>query len=230
MRELLVFHPDEQYLDDVRPLQRYLQSELNVRDVIFSSDEARSGVKYKATADWPVLGRKLRKDINRVKNGLPLLSSDDVKGYIENGVITVDGIQLVQGDLTVSRYVEVPSGDLATFAPNTDNDVVIVLDIQVHPELVGEGLARELINRVQKLRKKAGLQATDDVDVFYKFDADGETDELKRAMEEYEDMIKRAVRSSPRDVVHRPVGKEVIIEEEQEVADVRFTLSLVKHN
>ncbi|KAF8518467.1 isoleucine-tRNA ligase [Gautieria morchelliformis] len=228
LRELLVFHPDEQYLDDVRPLQRYLQSELNVRDVVFSSDETRSGVKYKANADWPVLGRKLRKDINRVKNGLPLLSSDDVKGYIKNGLITVDGIQLVQGDLAVSRYVELPSGDQATFAPNTDNDVVIVLDIQVHPELVGEGLARELINRVQKLRKKAGLQATDDVDVFYHFDAGADADELKRAMQDYGEMIKRAIRGSPSDVAQRLAGKEQIIEEVQEVADVRFTLFLVK--
>ena len=229
MRELLVFHPEEQYLNDVRPLQRYLQSELNVRDVVFSSDEARSGVKYKANADWPVLGRKLRKDINRVKNGLPLLSSDDVKGFIENGLITVDGIQLVRGDLTVSRYVELASGDQATLVPNTDNDVVIVLDIQIHPELVGEGLARELINRVQKLRKKAGLQATDDVQVFFKFEPSAEADNLKQAMEEYGEMIKRAIRASPRDVTHRPV-EELIIEEEQEVAEVRFTLSLVKEN
>ncbi|KAF8585961.1 isoleucine-tRNA ligase [Ramaria rubella] len=228
LRELLVFHPDEQYLDDVRPLQRYLQSELNIRDVLFSSDEVLSGVKYKATADWPVLGRKLRKDINRVKNGLPLLSSDDVKRYVETGAITIDGIQLVRGDLTVSRYVELPSNDQTTFAPNTDNDVVVILDIQVHPELVGEGLARELINRVQKLRKKAGLQATDDVDVFYKFDGGAEADDLKRAMEDYKEMIKRAIRFSPRSVVERPTGDEVIIEEEQEIAEVQFTLSLVK--
>ncbi|KAF8482215.1 isoleucine-tRNA ligase [Gautieria morchelliformis] len=230
LRELLVFHPDEQYLDDVRPLQRYLQSELNVRDVVFSSDETRSGVKYKATADWPVLGRKLRKDINRVKNGLPLLSSDDVKGYIKNGLITVDGIQLVEGDLAVSRYVEFSSGDQATFAPNTDNDVVIVLDIQIHPELVGEGLARELINRVQKLRKKAGLQATDDVDVFYHFDTGADADELKRAMQDYGEMIKRAIRGSLSDLAERLPGKEQIIEEVQEVADVQFTLFLVKHD
>lgn len=229
LKELLVFHPEVQYLDDVRPLQRYLQSELNVRDIVFTSDEVRSGVRYKATADWPVLGRKLRKDINRVKNGLPLLSSEDVKGYVETGIITVDGIQLVQGDLTVSRYVELPTdNEQATFAPNTDNDVVIVLDIQIHPELIGEGLARELINRVQKLRKKAGLQATDDIEVFYRFNQGADPEDLKRAMVEYEEMIRRTVRNAPRDVVHRSQGKELIIEEEQEIADVKFSLLLVR--
>jgi isoleucyl-tRNA synthetase len=227
---LLIFHPDESYLDDVRPLQRYLQAQLNVRDITFSSDEVRSGVKYKATPDWPVLGRKLRKDINRVKNGLPLLSSDDVKGYMDTGIILVDGIQLVRGDLTVSRYVELLPSAQATFAAHTDNDVVVILDVQIHADLVGEGLARELINRVQKLRKKAGLQATDDVDVFYKFEDGADADEMKQAMVEYEEMIRRAVRATPKNLVRRSESTEKIIEEEQEIAEVRFALTLVKLN
>ncbi|KAF8530134.1 isoleucine-tRNA ligase [Hysterangium stoloniferum] len=230
LRELLIFHPNESYLEDVRPLQRYLQAELNVRDIVFSSDETRSGVKYKAIADWPVLGRKLRKDINRVKNGLPLLSSEDVKGYMDSGIIVVDGIQLVQGDLAVSRYVELPPNDQATFAAHTDNDVVVILDVQIHRDLIGEGLARELINRVQKLRKKAGLQATDDVDVFYKFEEGADADDLKQAMVEYEEMIRRAVRATPKDVVRWSEGTEKIIEEEQDIAEVRFALTLVKLN
>ena len=63
LKELVVFHSDESYLADVKPLQRYLQSELNVRDVVFTSDESLAGVKYRAVADWAVLGRKLRKDL-----------------------------------------------------------------------------------------------------------------------------------------------------------------------
>lgn len=228
LRELVVFHPNEEYLNDVRPLQRYIQSELNVRDVVFSSDEIRSGVKYKVTADWPVLGRKLRKDINRVKNALPLVSSDDVKKYMETGVITVDGIELVKGDLIVARYVELPPSEQATFSANTDNDVVIILDIQVHPELLGEGLARELINRVQKLRKKAGLQAIDDVDVFYQFSEEVESKDLKKAIEDFEDMIRRATKTSPRDISLKSGGTEVLIEEEQEIAEIQFMLSLVR--
>ena len=79
MKELLVFHPDPTYISDVKPLQRYIESELNVRDVVFSSDETLSGVQYKAVADWPVLGRKLRKDLGRVRNALPNVPSDAVK-------------------------------------------------------------------------------------------------------------------------------------------------------
>jgi len=114
-------------------------------------------VRYRAVADWAVLGRKLRSNLGKVKGALPGLSSDDVRSYTETGRVTVAGIELVEGDLVVQRYIELPEGE-GSYATHTDNDVVVRLDIQVHPELAREWLARELISRVQKLRKKAGLR------------------------------------------------------------------------
>lgn len=226
LKELLVFHPDPQYLSDVESLQRYVESELNVRDVVLTSDETLSGVRYRAVADWPVLGRKLRKDLGKVKNALPNVSSDDVKAYVNTGKLYVDGIELVAGDLTIQRYLELPSGAEGRYGTHTDNDVVVRLDIQVHPDLQGEWLARELTNRVQKLRKKAGLQATDDVDVYYKFE-DGTGGELIAALAEHSDIIKKTIGSLPKDLSERQEG-DAVIEEEQEVADVKFLLCLVR--
>jgi len=183
-------------------------------------------VRYRAVADWAVLGRKLRKDLGRVKNALPGVSSDAVKDYLDTGKLTVDGIELVTGDLTVQRYLELPPTSEGRYATHTDNDVVVRLDVQVHSELMSEWLARELINRVQKLRKKAGLQATDDVDLYYKFE-DGSGVELLSALQEHAENIERTVRSVPRDAKERN-GGTVITEEEQEIADVKFLLMLVK--
>ncbi|KAJ7188081.1 tRNA synthetases class I-domain-containing protein [Mycena filopes] len=227
LKELLVFNTSKQYIQDVEPLKRYIESELNVRNVVFSTDEATSNVRYRAVADWTVLGKKLRKDVGRVRKALPDVSSDEVKAFIASGKITVDGIELVTGDIAVQRYLDIPAEAQKQFATNTDSDVVVRLDIQVHPELVGEWLARELTNRVQKLRKKAGLQATDEVEVFYQFGA-GEGAELRAAIEEYAEMISKTVGSLPVDVSNQRVGSEPLIEEEQEVADVKFLLFLVK--
>lgn len=222
----MVFHADSEYVDDARGLQRYIQSELNVRDVVFTSDEKMAGVRHRAVADWAVLGKKLRKDIGRVKAALPKVPSDDIRSYVETGKLKVDGIELVAGDLTVQRYIELPEVEgQAQYATHTDNDVVVRLDIQVHAELQSEWLARELINRMQKLRKRAGLQATDDVDVFYVFE-DGAGAELLQAMDEYAELIQKTVRSVPVDVSKRKTTQKVLIEEEQEVADVKFILSL----
>ena len=181
-------------------------------------------MRYRAVADWSVLGRKLRRDLARVKNGLPSVSSEDVKRYSETGKLTVDGIDLVSGDLTVQRYVEITGGQ-GQYGSHSDNDVVVLLDVQVHPELMSEWLARELINRVQKLRKKAGLQATDDVDVFYQI-PEGTGAELLDAMKEYADVIKKTVRGVPVDAKQRKPSQNVLIEEEQEVADTTFVLTL----
>jgi isoleucyl-tRNA synthetase len=225
LKELLVFHSDEQYLSDVKSLQQYLQSELNVRDIVFTSDEAVSGLRYRAVADWPVLGKKLRKDLGRVKAALPNVSSDDIKAYNTSGTLTVAGIELVTGDLTVQRYIELP-GDSEQYGTHTDNDVVVRLDVKVHPELMGEWLAREFINRVQKLRKVAGLQATDDVHVLYRFPNDTGT-ELIAAIVENSDAIRRAVGTLPADAKESYERQRLIIEKVQEIADFKFTLSLV---
>ncbi|KAL0956430.1 hypothetical protein HGRIS_002578 [Hohenbuehelia grisea] len=227
LKELLVFHPEASYLQDIQPLQRYIQSELNVRDIVFTSDEALSGVRYRAVADWAVLGRKLRRDLGRVKNALPNVSSDAVKEYTTTGKIVVDGIELIAGDLTVQRYLELPSTVEGQYATNSDNDVVVRLDIQIHSDLQSEWLVRELTNRVQKLRKKAGLQATDDVDVFYQFE-EGTGAELLEAMAAHADILEKTIRKVPVDAKERKAGTTAIIEEEQEVAEVKFVLSLVK--
>ncbi|KAG9316288.1 tRNA synthetases class I-domain-containing protein, partial [Chiua virens] len=182
LKELLVFHPDPQYIGDVTSLQRYIASELNVRDIIFTSDESMSGVRYRAVADWGVLGRKLRKDLARVKNALPNVSSDAVKAYVDSGKLTVDGIELVAGDLTVQRYLELPPASEGQYSTHTDNDVVVRLDVQ--------------------LRKKAGLQATDDVEVYYKFE-DGSGTELLDALKEHAEFVLKTLRSAPTDIQER---------------------------
>lgn len=223
LKELVVFHPEQSYHDDIQSLETYLVSELNVRDVIFTTDEQRTGVKYRAVADWPVLGKKLRKDIGRVRKALPDVPSDDIKSFIDTGKITVDGIELVTGDITVLRHVDLPAD--GSYATTTDNDVVVVLDIRLHPELESEGVARELINRVQRLRKKAGLQATDEVDVFYSFEADL-TDALDGVIKGHSDMITRATRGIPRAISGRHKDAVSMIEEEQEIGEAKFKLSL----
>ena len=226
LKELIIYHSDPSYLEDVKPLQRYIESELNVRDIVYTSDEVKAGVKFRAVADWAVLGRKLRKDLGRVKNALPKVSSDEVKAYSETGKLTVDGIDLVEGDLKVERYVELKP-EQGVYGSHTDNDVVVLLDVQIHPDLQDEWLAREMVNRVQKLRKKAGLQATDDVDVFYAFE-DGAGADVLAALTSQTDYIQKLVRSTPKDAKEKANDRAPLIEEEQEIAETKFVLSLVR--
>ncbi|KAI5301976.1 isoleucine--tRNA ligase, partial [Ascosphaera atra] len=150
LKTLVIVHTDKQYLDDIKSLEGYIREELNVRDIVLSSDEEKYNVEYSVTADWPTLGKKLKKDVQKVKKALPNLKTEDVKRYQSEGKIVVDGITLVEGDLVVKRSLkeDESSKNLET---NSDNDVLIILDTAIYPELHQEGLAREIVNRVQRL-------------------------------------------------------------------------------
>jgi isoleucyl-tRNA synthetase len=156
LKTLIVIHADPVYLEDVRSLEGYITEELNIRDLVLSSDEAKYNVQYNVSADWPVLGKKLKKDVQKVKKALPGLSSTQVHQFVLEKPMVVDGITLEQGDLVVKRGLKEDDSS-KNLETNTDDDVLTILDAELYPELADEGLAREIINRVQRLRKKAGL-------------------------------------------------------------------------
>ncbi|CDU25686.1 probable ILS1-isoleucyl-tRNA synthetase [Sporisorium scitamineum] len=224
LKELVVFHTDKEYLQDVDSLSDYIMEELNVRDLMLSSDEAKCGVRFKLFADWPVLGRKLRKDVGKVRKGLESVTSDDAKRYRETGKLNVADVDLVEGDLRVIRYVETKEIE-GTFESNTDGNVVVLLDIQQRPELVSEGTAREVVNRIQRLRKKAGLVATDEVDAFYSFEA-GLGQALAECIESQPETFMKALRRKPLPEAEKRADAKVILQEEQEVGEDKFLLTL----
>lgn len=236
LKTLVVIHKDQQYLDDVKSLEGYVTEELNVRDLVLSSDEEKYNVQYSVTADWPVLGKKLKKDVQKVKKSLPDVTSNDCKAYLANKKITVAGIELVEGDLVVRRALKEDENS-KNQETNTDNDVLTILDVAIYPELAQEGLAREIINRVQQLRKKANLKPTDDVKMEYRVQEDPDHIGIENVFEEQRQYIEKALR--------RPVDKhvvtewdgpvtngdkadDIIAEEVQEVQKATFLLRLLK--
>ena len=235
LKTLIVIHPDPVYLEDIRSLEGYITEELNIRDLILSSNEVKYHVQYSVIADWPVLGKKLKKDVQKVKKALPGLTSDQVHKFVLEKSMVVDGIKLEDGDLVVKRGLkdDASSKHLET---NTDDDVLTILDAEIYPELADEGLAREIINRVQRLRKKAGLQPTDDVKMEYKVLSDPDSIGLEKAFTVQAGVIEKALRR-PIDchVVTEVQGKipeqleeGIILEEEQDIQKAVFLLRLLK--
>ncbi|CAG8877102.1 unnamed protein product [Penicillium salamii] len=233
LKSLVVIHNDPVYLDDVKSLESYICSELNVLELVLSSDEAKYNVNYSVAADWPTLGKKLKKDVQKVKKALPQLSSDDVKGFLVNKTILVDGIELVEGDLVVKRGIKEDENSKG-FETNTDSDVLTILDANLYPELAHQGLGREIINRIQRLRKKAGLVPTDDVKMEYTVISDpdniGITEAFKSQAPEIEKVLRRPVDQSEFSGDKLPTGEEegTISQEEQEVQNATFLLRLLK--
>ncbi|OJJ49983.1 hypothetical protein ASPZODRAFT_1081354 [Penicilliopsis zonata CBS 506.65] len=234
LKSLVVIHQDQQYLDDVQSLESYILEELNLQELILSSDEAKYNVQYSVSADWPTLGKKLKKDAQKVKKALPSLSSDDVKRFVTDKKILVDGIELVEGDLVVKRGLKEDENGSQGLETNADNDVLTILDSNLYPELAHQGLGREIINRLQRLRKKAGLNATDDVKMEYAVLSDPDSVGIAEAFESQSSAIVKAVRRplDKREAVEGQIPsateEDVILQEEAEVQKATFLLRLVK--
>ena len=231
LKSLAVVHSNSTYLSDLESLRSYICEEVNVQELQLSSDESKYNVQYSCTADWPTLGKKLRKDAQKVKKLLPGLSTEQVKGFMKDKSINLDGIQLTEEDLIVRREVQNIEG--RSIETNTDNDVLTMLDVELYPDLAQSGLAREIINRVQRLRKKAGLVQTDDVTMSYRVTSDPERLGLENVFVSHAKMIESATRSALRrgetgedDGVPNGSHKE-IIEEELEVQKATFMMKLM---
>jgi isoleucyl-tRNA synthetase len=235
LKTLIVIHADPVYLEDLKSLDSYITEELNIVNLVLSSDEAKYNVQYSVTADWPVLGKKLKKEVQKVKKALPSLTSDQVHDYVLTKTIDVAGITLVEGDLVVKRGLK-DDDSSQKLETNTDEDVLTILDAEIYPDLAEEAVAREIINRVQRLRKKAGLQPTDDIKMEYKVLSDPDNIGLDKAFVEQTKTIEKALR--------RPIDKHtvteldgkipdtkqdgIILEEEQEIQNAVFLLRLLK--
>jgi isoleucyl-tRNA synthetase len=235
LKTLVIIHPEQEYLDDIKLLETYVAEELNVRDLVLSSEEEKYNVQYSASADFSVLGKKLKKDAVKVKKALPNLASQQIKEFIKNGEMSVDGIRVEKEDLMIKRgLVKDDSNKDQEF--NTDDDVLIILDVASYPELEQEGLAREIIRRVQDLRKKAGLVATDDVGMEYRVLSDPDSVGLEAAFENQGPLFEKALRRNvDKHAITELEGKipenddeKVITQEEQELHRATFLLRLVK--
>ncbi|KAJ2492852.1 isoleucine--tRNA ligase [Coemansia sp. RSA 2050] len=225
--ELVVVHPSAEYLDDLRTLSSYITEELNLRNLVLTSDEDAYGIKYRAVADYKKLGTKLRKELPRVKNALPNISSADVKAAQTAGTLLVDGVALDSDDFNIVRFFDALSlkDENKKYEEANDREVIVLLDVEIHEELMQEGMARDVVNRVQRLRKKAGLTPVDDVVYHYQIseDPDGALASLFQTQADF------LLRSLKQELLPMPVKTaELLAEEEHEINDSKFTLILLR--
>ena len=249
LKTLVVLHQDQEFLDDVRTLEGYVTEELNVRDLVLTSEESKFGVEYGVQPDVKSLGMKFKKDATKIKTALPKLSPAEIHAFLESGSITVEGHQLSAEDLRVRRGLK-QSKETANYEVAVEGKVMILLDAFAYPELAQEGLAREVLNRIQRLRKRAGLVPTDDVRLSYSILAPAVVDgvyggaskgetvanaevsrlEGERLVEEMFEQQAATFAKAASEGVAKASGEtqEAVAEEETDVKDIRLLLRLLR--
>jgi len=150
------------------PLKGYILSELNAWDlVIVPKEEEHEWVTLSLTPNFNLLGRKLGKKMKDFKTHVTSMSHADAVACLENGGLDFEGLTISAEDELVSKLAFSKEGEHWESTSTPEGDVVVAVDCTQDEAILSAGRSRELINAIQQLRKAAGLDLSDAVEVFF---------------------------------------------------------------
>jgi len=154
---------DEDQRLEIEAISELVKAEVNVREIVLLDDA--SGILVKQIKpNFKALGPRFGKDMGLISKEIQLFSQEQINQLDKEGSLTL----VISGkSLTLSlEDVEITSQDIEGWLVANSNGITVALDIVISAELKEEGIARELVNRIQNVRKDSGLEVTDKIRVF----------------------------------------------------------------
>jgi isoleucyl-tRNA synthetase len=150
----------EQQLQRVEDL---IKAEVNVKELEYLTD-TEGFIKKKIKPNFGALGKKLGARMKAVTGALNTFSQHEISLFEKEGRYSIPVGENESVELMLSE-VEITSEDIPGWSVASKGPLTVALDINVTPELVQEGDAREFVNRIQKIRKDNGFEVTDRIEV-----------------------------------------------------------------
>lgn len=180
---LQAIYVPQKFREELSGMEGLIKEELNVREVKFIDDKSDL-VSYEIKPDFKIMGPKYGKLMKSIAQALQKADSERLVEALESGEsyeIQVDGkvINLIKEDLNISFKSK------AGYAFEANKDVFTALDVNLTEELILEGYAREIVNKVQFSRKEAGFDIMDNIRIFYAGDK-----EMEKVIDEFGQYIK----------------------------------------
>ena len=174
---------DGKYEENIKDLVPLIMEELNVKEVVFEKDLSQF-MNYSLKPNFKVAGSVLGSKIKEFGKVLNELDAKETVEKLESGEPLTLNLNGEDTDI-VKDYVLVSISSKEGFNVIMENNLFVILDTTLTPELINEGFAREFVSKVQQMRKSNGYEVLDNIQIFY----DG-SDEIKAALDEYEEFIK----------------------------------------
>lgn len=179
LASLTIIHSSDETLAQIKKLESYIKTELNVKEVLYSSHEDEF-IKLYAKPNSPVLGKKLGSEFGKFRGKITALTTHELKELESKGSIVIDNHTFSSEEILVFR--EAMEGSNAI----SNRYITIDLDCTLSENLIEEGLAREIVNRIQKTRKDLNFNVNDRITIEY-FGSDG----IKNAFKKHEAYISK---------------------------------------
>jgi isoleucyl-tRNA synthetase len=160
LRKMLLPVLDASFIKQVDGVKELILSEINVKDIEYITD-ADGLLKKAAKANFKTLGKKLGKDMKVIAGQIAGFSNEDINKLEQSG-----SMELSANGNTYSITPEdllITTEDLPGWKVATDGPLTVALDINLDDTLLAEGLARDLVNRIQNIRKEKDFNVTDRV-------------------------------------------------------------------
>ena len=154
---------DKKIREGIISLQDIIKNETNIKEIDFVDDSSEMPVVKKAKCNFRVMGKKFGKQMKAVAALVEAVGTEDINAFEKSGQmqLTLDGQAITIEPEDVSILCE----DIPGWQVANEGIFTVALDIQISEELRKEGMARELVNRLQNLRKSSGLEITDRIKV-----------------------------------------------------------------
>jgi len=185
LQKILLPILDDKYKQHVTQVEDLILHEVNVKEIEYLAED--SGViNKKIKPNFKTLGRKLGKNMKAAAAHIGTLDQDAIAAIEKSGEykLELDGISY---DLALEDF-EINAAEIPGWTVAQDKEITLALDITLTDELLAEGLGRELVNRIQNIRKSSDFNVTDKIIVkITKHQA------LDKSLNEYADYIKAEV-------------------------------------
>jgi isoleucyl-tRNA synthetase len=158
LQKILLPVLDESFIDQVEGVKSLILAEVNVKELEYITDT--SGViKKKIKPNFQTLGRKLGKSLKSLQDVLERFTQEDIKALEITGKYQLSADEAVF-ELTIDDFI-ITSEDIPGWLVANEGALTVALDVAITPELEAEGIAKEIVNRVQNLRKSNEYEVTD---------------------------------------------------------------------
>ena len=175
--------PDDKTFGQIRYIADLIKAEVNVKELeIISADADMDSLVKKVKPNFKTLGKKYGKQMKEIALALPGMNKQQIAEIERNGEFT---LPLPSGNVLLTpEDVEIFTEDMPGWLVANEGNLTVALDIAVSDELLREGIARELVNRIQNIRKSSGFEIVDKIAVQIEMN-----DEINAAVTEYKEYI-----------------------------------------